>query len=296
MVKLDFSSPLKATVGFDFGSTNSCAYYQIENTNANDIKPIPFANHRLSIIGFDNKAGETAEHDELLFISNEEPVNKNGQIKSWLHEHNEKFINSTNVGKDEELVGGVPVNETNIHVKSMDAYEIMTQAGRLRYNMKWLVDEVGKKRKQAFVKMVWVHICADLFEKGYYPYRLNWSYPSAMGTRDMQALKAIFRGLPEPCPSYKLEKDHILLTRSAIRDHGRIIPQALSARLKRSAIPCSRARILYFSVICPKAPDFPHPQPWRSQRVLRCGSYLKFPSHSRKLRFSDNLRKTALSA
>ena len=30
-----------------------------------------------------------------------------------------------------------------------------------------------------------------------------------MGTRDMQALKAIFRGLPEPCPSYKLEKDHI---------------------------------------------------------------------------------------
>ena len=51
-----------------------------------------------------------------------------------------------------------------------------------------------------------------------------------------------------------------------------------------------------FSVICPKAPDFPHPQPWRSQRVLRCGSYLKFPSHSRKLRFSDNLRKTALSA
>lgn len=209
MVKQEFSSPLKATVGFDFGSTNSCAYYQIENTSGDDIKPIPFANHRLSIIGFDNKAGETAEHDELLFISNEEPVNKNGQIKSWLHEHNEKFINSTNVGKDEELVGGVPVNETNIHVKSMDAYEIMTQAGRLRYNMKWLVDEVGKKRKQAFVKMVWVHICADLFEKGYYPDRLNWSYPSAMGTRDMQALKAIFRGLPEPCPSYKLKKDHI---------------------------------------------------------------------------------------
>lgn len=202
----------KATVGFDFGSTNSCSYYKKDMQE--DIKPVPFANHRLAIIGFDNKAGETAGPDELLFISNEEPINKNGQIKSWLHEHDEKFTNATFM--DEELVGGVPVNETNITVKSMDAYEITTNAGRLRYNMKWLVDDVGKRRKKAFMKMVWVHICADLFEEGVYPKTLNWSYPSAMGSSDMEALSDIFEGLPTPCPSYPVESKNSFTEAEAV--------------------------------------------------------------------------------
>ena len=159
-----------------------------------DVKPVPFANHRLAIIGFDNNPGKTAKKNELLFISNEEPINDNGQIKSWLHEHDEKYTNP--IFMDEELVGGVPVNETNITVKGMDAYEITTNAGRLRYNMKWLVDDVGKRRKKAFMKMVWVHICADLFEEGVYPKTLNWSYPSAMGSSDMEALSDIFEDLP----------------------------------------------------------------------------------------------------
>ena len=191
----------EATVGFDFGSTNSCSYYKKDIQE--DVKPVPFANHRLAIIGFENGPRKKALPDELLFISNEEPVNKNGQIKSWLHEHDEKYTNPTFM--DEELVGGVPVNETNIEVKSMDAYEIITNAGRLRYNMKWLVDDVGKRRKKAFMKMVWVHICADLFEEGVYPKTLNWSYPSAMGSSDMEALSDIFEDLPIPCPSYPVE-------------------------------------------------------------------------------------------
>ena len=191
----------EATVGFDFGSTNSCSYYKKDMQE--DVKPVPFANHRLAIIGFDNNPGKTAKKNELLFISNEEPINDNGQIKSWLHEHDEKYTNP--IFMDEELVGGVPVNETNITVKGMDAYEITTNAGRLRYNMKWLVDDVGKRRKKAFMKMVWVHICADLFEEGVYPKTLNWSYPSAMGSSDMEALSDIFEDLPTPCPSYPVE-------------------------------------------------------------------------------------------
>jgi hypothetical protein len=194
------SRPTPAVVGFDFGSTNSCAYYKVETPGVDEKLPVPFANHRLAIIGFDNKPNELAQPDELLFISNEPPINKNGQIKSWLHEHDEKFTNPDLL--DEELVGGVPVNETNIVVKSMDANEIMTNAGRLRHNMKWLVDDVGKRRKKAFMKMVWVHICADLFEEGIYPETLNWSYPSAMGSSDMSDLSNIFEGLPTPTPEY----------------------------------------------------------------------------------------------
>lgn len=203
MRQISFDTPKEAIVGFDFGSTNSCAYYKASGKQ--EIEPVPFKNHRLPIIGFDNKPTEEAEPDELLFISNEEPINKNGQVKSWLHEHNEQYIANNGVGHDEELVGGVPVNETNITVKSMDAYEITTNAGRLRYNMKWLVDEVGQRRKQAFVKMLWVHICADLFEEGCYPIQINWSYPSAMGARDMTAMKSIFSNLPVPCPKHQLK-------------------------------------------------------------------------------------------
>ena len=195
----------EATVGFDFGSTNSCSYYQIANQ---DVRPVPFANHRLAIIGFDNEPRRTAEPNELLFISNEEPINNNGQIKSWLHEHDEKYTDPDHM--EEELVGGVPVNETNIVVRSMDNYQITTNAGRLHYNMKWLVDDVGKMRKKAFMKMVWIHICADLFEEGVYPKTLNWSYPSAMGATDMQALSAIFGSLPNPYrdEAYSLEGDN----------------------------------------------------------------------------------------
>ena len=202
----------EATVGFDFGSTNSCSYYKKDRQE--DIKPVPFANHRLAVVGFDSEPGDYADNDELLFISNEEPVNKNGQIKSWLHEHDEKFTRPEDM--DEELVGGVPVNETNIKVKRMDAYEITTPAGRLRYNMKWLVDDNGKRRKKAFMKMVWIHICADLFEEGVYPKTLNWSYPSAMGASDMEALVDIFADMPTPCPEYPVREKNSFTEAEAV--------------------------------------------------------------------------------
>lgn len=188
------------TVGFDFGSTNSCAYYSGQGEN--DVRPIPFSNRRLAVVGFDNKPIVTAEKNELLFISNEEPINKNGQIKSWLHEHDQMFIDTSKMG--EELVGGVPVNETNITVMSMNRYDITTNAGKLHYNMKWLLDNDGTRRKKAFMKMVWIQICADLFAENLYPDTLNWSYPSAMGSKDMGALEDIFADIPSPCPDYPI--------------------------------------------------------------------------------------------
>ena len=202
------------TVGFDFGSTNSCAYY---SGQGKDISPIPFSNRRLAIIGFDNDEKNTAEPNELLFISNEKPSNDNGQIKSWLHEHNQMFIDSSKMG--EELVGGVPVNETNINVKSMNRYDITTNAGKLHYNMKWLVDSDGSRRKKAFMKMVWIQICADLFAEGQYPKTLNWSYPSAMGSRDMSALEEIFANIPSPCPDYKVEEKNSYTEAEAVCSH-----------------------------------------------------------------------------
>ena len=124
------------------------------------------------------------------------------------------FIDPSKMG--EELVGGVPVNETNITVKSMNRYDITTNAGKLHYNMKWLVDNDGTRRKKAFMKMVWIQICADLFAENLYPQTLNWSYPSAMGSRDMSALEDIFADIPSPCPNYCVKEKNSFTEAEAV--------------------------------------------------------------------------------
>lgn len=182
----------KATVGIDFGSTNTCAYYKTRGMR--DAEPLPFSNHRLAIVGFDNVPRAMAAKDELLFISNEEPINGNGQIKSWLHEHDIQYIADNFAKDDEPIIGGVPVNETNITVHSMNEYIIQTNAGRLNYNMKWARGENEKKRK-SFISMVWLQICADLFGKELVPSELRWSFPSAM--TDTASLSQVFKNLTD---------------------------------------------------------------------------------------------------
>lgn len=185
-----------ATVGIDFGSTNTCAYYK---TNGSvDAKPVPFSNRRLALVGFDNPVLALAQKDELYFISNEGTISENGQIKSWMHEHDPQYLTSDGriesiSNMDKEIVGGVPVNENNISVISMDEYIINTNAGKLHYNMKWLSEDESQKRKKAFIKMIWIHLCADMVAAGNYPEKLNWSFPSAMSEADRMIMEGIFR-------------------------------------------------------------------------------------------------------
>lgn len=198
------SSPREAVVGIDFGSTNTCAYYKLANEGG-DPTPVPFSNRRMAIVGFDNKAKEMAQKDELLFISNEEPLNKNGQVKSWLHDHNLFYLTPSGRLDDvnrlnQEIVGGVPVNESNIVVSAMDQYTIQTNAGTLYYNMKWLAEEKSKQRKTSFIRMLWLQICADLYVANMIPARLNWSFPSAMSSKGRNDLKNIFKEATDECP------------------------------------------------------------------------------------------------
>lgn len=177
----------KAVVGIDFGSTNTCAYYKLENESVPH--PVPFKNRRLALVGFDNEDGGLALPDELYFISNESPVLNNGQVKSWIHDHDRQYIPET-IGKDREIAGGVPVNEANIAIRSMNEHTIITQAGELHYNMKWLSD--AKNSKTSFISTLWLQICADLFETGAKPDVLHWSFPSSMGARDRRDLGRIY--------------------------------------------------------------------------------------------------------
>ncbi len=194
IINTDADALTNTTVGIDFGSTNTCAYYKADDESSSHA--VPFTNRRLALLGFDNASCNLAQKNELYFISNEEPINKNGQIKSWLHLHNPLYYDEARAAN--ELVGGVPVNETNITVKAITENEITTNAGTLCSNMKWLSDRRGRDCKNSYMSTIWLQICADLFDSGKRPDKLSWSYPSAMSRRDVSEMKRIYSGLMTP--------------------------------------------------------------------------------------------------
>lgn len=181
-----------AIVGIDFGSNNSCIHYRINN----NVAPIQFTNRRLALVGIDADSGNIAERDELLFFSNESSAN--GQVKSWLHEHDSRYIGAHT---DKEISGGVAVNEKNILVKEMTKEKITTQAGVLHYNMKWLSDAKGIAQKTAYLKSLWLSVCADLYAQGIAPNTIKWSFPSSMSPTDLSQYRNIYNAqLPNVTP------------------------------------------------------------------------------------------------
>jgi hypothetical protein len=187
-----------ATVGFDFGSNNSCAYYSLNSNN--ETYPISFTNRRIALVGVDIMHDSVAHDSELLFFQNAEGIN--GQIKSWLHEHHP--LAPAHQDSDDALAGGVPVNEANIQIERMDRYILQTQAGKLHYNMKWLSDTMGKMKKTAYLKTIWLQICADLYgepNNRCIPLKLRWSFPGAMSEVDKDQYTMIFsKSLPKITP------------------------------------------------------------------------------------------------
>ena len=201
-----------ANVGIDFGSNNTCVYY---NMNDKGAMPVHFENYRSVLVGKENSDSRAiAENNELLFFTNY--PSENGQLKSWLHEHDSRY-NCYN--ESEEIAGGVPVNRPNVMVKDMDQYEIKTQAGILHYNMKWLDNEKGLKKKRAFLKTIWLQTCAYLYSNRIRPEELSWSYPGSMMEADRTDLEKIFEELckispitvrrPELCPILTTEAEAV---------------------------------------------------------------------------------------
>lgn len=186
---------MDVTVGIDFGSNNTCMYYAANNDGAQAL-PIHFENNRLVVVGLENHDPKAmADINELLFMTNSSA--SNGQFKSWLHEH-EATYNSHNEAK--EIAGGVPVNRHNIRVQSMDQFNIVTQAGILHYNMKWLDDDKGLMKKKAFLKGVWLQACAYLFRSRIAPKIIHWSYPGSMMKADRTNLELAFDELCKITP------------------------------------------------------------------------------------------------
>ena len=184
-----------ANVGFDFGSNNTCVYYQ--DSQNSGVSPIEFHDYRTMLVGQEiQNPNRVAEIDELLFFTNYD--SNDGQFKSWLHEHDSRCNKFT---LQEEIAGGVPVNRPNVQVNKMTKREITTQAGILHFNMKWLDDAVGLQKKRAFIKSLWLQTCAFLYQKQITPNKINWSYPGAMMNSDINELSKIFGSLPSVTPT-----------------------------------------------------------------------------------------------
>ncbi|MDD6928145.1 MAG: hypothetical protein PUI89_02475 [Bacteroidales bacterium] len=183
----------EAVVGIDFGSNNTCLFY---NEGDREPAPIQFENYRLVVVGKENNnLKAVAENNELLFFSNYPATN--GQIKSWLHEQDSRY-NTHNEAL--EIAGGVPVNRPNVLVRKMDRFAITTQAGTLHYNMKWLSDNRGLLKKSAFLKTIWLQACAYLYKNRIRPAKLVWSYPGSMMPADRTELERIYEDLCKLTP------------------------------------------------------------------------------------------------
>lgn len=180
-------------VGIDFGSNNSCLSYSPENRQSG-VSPIKFLNRRVFLCGnenYDLRHERTALRNELLFFQNEPTAN--GQIKSWVHDHDRKYVPEGM--REEEISGGVPVFEPNIIIHSMDERTIKTNAGILHHNMKWLSDAEGKAKKKAFLKSIWTAAVADLFAERKIPTELRWSYPGAFSRFDVLQYQQMYNEL-----------------------------------------------------------------------------------------------------
>lgn len=177
-----------AIIGFDFGSNNTCVYFNADNRGP---EPIRFENYRAVMVGRENlDMRSLATNDELLFFSNYSSMD--GQLKSWLHEHDSRF---NPYSQSEEISGGVPVYRPNVQVREMTEYVITTQAGTMHYNMKWLDGDKGLMKKRAFLKTVWVQACAYLYTHRIQPTQIVWSYPGSMMESDITGLEQSFNML-----------------------------------------------------------------------------------------------------
>ena len=208
------SSFTDVVMGIDFGSNNSCV--QFARVDGSDVSPIPFSNRRMVLVGAENLDPDhtrIAMPHELYFFQNES--SPNGQIKSWVHEHNPQYVISGM--QDQEIAGGVPVFEPNIHIKSMNRRNITTNAGILHHSMKWLTEERDNEKKSAYLKAVYLKTVADLYANNFRPVELRWSFPGSFTRGEELQYKLLFRDIVDtvkPIDHVQIRLDERPLTES----------------------------------------------------------------------------------
>ncbi len=202
-----------ASLGVDFGSTNtSIAYHAAsKNGNGNGICPeLRLKNRRVSLLSNDSKNNNErpAMEDEIFFFQNDEIVSNS--IKSVLTIHDpRRLVNENNIANEslvaQAIKGGFPCFEKNLPIETAvnNRYILnYARAGRaeLIYNMKWSTQTIDKSYKTAYLSSLLLHVYAELFADGLEPHTLKWSYPSSMGNSLLGEYRAIWDSLTKISP------------------------------------------------------------------------------------------------
>jgi len=178
------------TVGIDFGSTNtSVAFYANGQCFG-----ITFKNRRISLFGncTVDSGVRPAIENEIFFFQRDEI--QGNAIKSLLTIHDSKRLvkskNETTAALEigQEIKGGFPCFEKNLPIESVTENRYKLKYNRsgiseIVYNMKWAKQAEENAYKKAYLKTLLLHIYAQLFEEGFVPVNLRWSYPSSMGVQ-----------------------------------------------------------------------------------------------------------------
>ena len=179
----------KACVGIDFGSTNTSIAYSTGGV----AQGFSFTNQRVSLFGNELSTENVFVKENHIFFfqgfGSAEGVPSNS-IKSVLTLHDSRRlklkVGETRALRDSKpVIGGFPCfvenlpliksDDKNIYLKFPTVGEV-TQV----HNMKWEDNETSKANKKAFLNTLMLQVYAILFEKGLYPAKLKWSYPSSM--------------------------------------------------------------------------------------------------------------------
>lgn len=182
----------EASVGIDFGSTNTSVAYSVDG----NVEGIHFNNHRISLL---QATRQTSYKERDLFFFQSKEIEGNA-IKSILTLHNSRRAVS-DFSARKEVSGGMPcfdpsllpvetVKENKIILKCHDIGQVT-----LVHNMKWTTQESDIDNKKAFLRSLMLHVYAQLYSEGCVPVFLKWSYPSAMGEMLKNQYSEIWRDL-----------------------------------------------------------------------------------------------------
>lgn len=184
----DLNIPMEpVTIGFDFGSNNTCVCYSLDGNN----KPpelVKFTNRRRVLLGSDNADIEhklDAKPHELFFFQKEEPQ---GKIRSMMTIHHDQRLKDPKIDVANAVMGGFPIFEKNLPVRKpgengIHDYSLELKGGKstIKYNMKWAGVSQQKENnfKQGFIQTLWLAINAELFHYSNFPKKIVWAYPAA---------------------------------------------------------------------------------------------------------------------
>ena len=217
-IKSDHDQLEAAHLGFDFGSTNTAIAYRVGDGEA---KGFQFKNRRTSLFSsddysFKNNDINPAGEDEVFYFQNDEI--QSNEIKSVLAIHDKNRINNPKGERieaisSEAVKGGFPCFEKNLPIEDSTESTYLLNFGdsdnsigqaTLIHSMKWNKSETTKEMdssyRKAYLSSLLLQVYADMFDLGYKPETLRWSYPSAMGQTLISDYSHIWQSLKYVSP------------------------------------------------------------------------------------------------